>query len=420
MASLGERMRTDWPRTRISPVSGGSAPKMERSSSVRPLPTSPATPTISPGRTSNEIPRRWPLRPRSLTDSRGSSPGSGRERAKTWSMSRPTMARMISSVESLVGRYPAEDVLAVAQHGHRGRDLAYLLETVADEDEADALGHERADQIEGQVHLLGREGRGGLVEDDEACVEGDGLGDLDQLLLHHRQRAHLGARRDEPTDAHALEQLGDAPVDTTAIEEPEASVGTVLVDEDVLGHAQVRDERELLEDGGDTGHPSGVGVVEADRLTEEGDTPLVGVLSASDDLDERGLASAVLAEQGMDLARVDRQVNVVESLDTGVVLADVDGVEQRLPELDRLCGLDRDRPEDRFGRDRQGLRLGCRRGPGHDTVLTVSEASAARCGTMTKARPGAPVPALTLMGAKKKVTPAWSRGMAARLARHSR
>ena len=36
------------PPMRISPLSKGRSPKMARASSVRPAPTSPATPTISP------------------------------------------------------------------------------------------------------------------------------------------------------------------------------------------------------------------------------------------------------------------------------------------------------------------------------------------------------------------------------------
>ncbi len=41
--------------------------------------------------------------------------------------------------------------------------------------------------------------------------------------------------------------------------------------------------------------------------------PRVGVLGAGDDLDERGLAGTVLAQQGVDLAAVDDQVDTWSS-----------------------------------------------------------------------------------------------------------
>ncbi len=75
----------------------------------------------------------------------------------------------------------------------------------------------------------------------------------------------LAPRRDEPADADTLEELPHATIDAAAVEDPAEAVGAVLVDEDVLGHAQVRDEGELLEDGGDAGDPGRVGVVEARR-----------------------------------------------------------------------------------------------------------------------------------------------------------
>ena len=48
MASAGVRSRTGLPSTRIVPWSNGSAPKMARAISVRPAPTRPARPRISP------------------------------------------------------------------------------------------------------------------------------------------------------------------------------------------------------------------------------------------------------------------------------------------------------------------------------------------------------------------------------------
>ena len=61
-ASVGLRISTRLPLTRISPDSSLSAPKMVRTTSVRPAPTSPATPRISPRCRTNDTSRT--IRPR--------------------------------------------------------------------------------------------------------------------------------------------------------------------------------------------------------------------------------------------------------------------------------------------------------------------------------------------------------------------
>ena len=69
IASAGEWMRTGLPRSRISPRSAGVRPKSVSASSVRPEPTRPASPRISPRFTASEtsrIPAARLARPRSL------------------------------------------------------------------------------------------------------------------------------------------------------------------------------------------------------------------------------------------------------------------------------------------------------------------------------------------------------------------
>ena len=57
--------------------------------------------------------------------------------------------------------------LAVAQDRDAVADLLHLVEVVGDEEDADALGRELADDLEEAVHLARRECRRGLVEDEE-------------------------------------------------------------------------------------------------------------------------------------------------------------------------------------------------------------------------------------------------------------
>ena len=98
-ASAGVAKRTSLPSSRTDPASAGRAPKIALATSVRPLPTRPNMPTISPARTakltSSKLPRR-PSRSTSSTTRPGSPPRSG----KIADSGRPTMARMIRSWSS--------------------------------------------------------------------------------------------------------------------------------------------------------------------------------------------------------------------------------------------------------------------------------------------------------------------------------
>ena len=99
MASSGERGRTSRPATRTDPASRAASPNSTRASSVRPAPTSPARPTISP---------RLTVRLTSLTpasrDDRPSTSSTGTPMAtsrfgKTEATSRPTIS-LISAAAS--------------------------------------------------------------------------------------------------------------------------------------------------------------------------------------------------------------------------------------------------------------------------------------------------------------------------------
>ncbi len=105
-----------------------------------------------------------------------------------------------------------------------------------------------------------------------------------------------------------------APVDDA---EAIASAARGVAHEDVLGHGELRVEAQLLVHRGHAGGLGLVGAVEADLLAIDADGAAVRLVHARDDLDERGLAGPVLADEGMDLAGSDREVDVLERADTG-------------------------------------------------------------------------------------------------------
>ena len=78
----------------------------------------------------------------------------------------------------------------------------------------------------------------------------------------------------------------------------------------------------------------------AGRLAEQRGLA-VGLLGdAEEDLDERGLARAVLAEQAVDLALLDRERDALERLDAAVVLAELARLDDRHGRLrDEVLGM---------------------------------------------------------------------------------
>ncbi len=112
----------------------------------------------------------------------------------------------------------------------------------------------------------------------------------------------------------------------------------LLLAEEEVGHdVEVVAQGEVLEDGGDA---EGLGLGRAagpDGLAVEGDVAVVGRVDPRDHLDERGLAGAVVADQGDDLARPDVHVDVREGLDGTEALGDAGQGEDNLPGRRTVC-----------------------------------------------------------------------------------
>ena len=98
----------------------------------------------------------------------------------------------------------------------------------------------------------------------------------------------------------------------------EDRVGHRLVAEkDVLGHRQDRNQHEVLVDHADPAR-DGVGrLADRDWAPVEQDLALVGRRQPVEDVHQRRLAGAVLAEERMDLARPNLQVDPVVGDDPG-------------------------------------------------------------------------------------------------------
>ena len=112
--------------------------------------------------------------------------------------------------------------------------------------------------------------------------------------------------RVEPVGAR---QLGDA---IAGGRDVESDAGAWLAaEDDVLEHGEVVGEHEVLVDHADAGLDRVGRGGEAHLLAVDQHRALVGGLHAVEDLHQRRLAGAVLTADGVDLARLDPQVDIV-------------------------------------------------------------------------------------------------------------
>ena len=232
--------------------------------------------------------------------------------------------RMIAS--TLVSATSAgADVTAVAQHGVAIAETENLVQPMRDEDDRQAFGLQRPHDA-GEIGDLGfAQSRGRLVHDDEPRLHGERAGDLDELLLGDRKIAHLRHRIALEPDAlgDGLRLLRHAP---PAYEQLRAGFAA---DEHVLGDRHVGGEGELLVDRDDA---RALGVVrrrKGDRLPEQLDFARIGALRAGQNLEQRRLAGAVLAEKRMDLRRSHFEMDVLKRKHAGKALADAGHLEDR-------------------------------------------------------------------------------------------
>ena len=211
--------------------------------------------------------------------------------------SRPTIRRARSVVEVSAGGDVRGGHLAAAHDRDPVGDGHHLAELVADEHDAASVRDHRPERPEQVVDLLRGEDGGRLVHDQDPRAAIEQLEDLDPLLLADRQLPDLGAGVDPQAEPRG--QLADLGLRSLRAK-PEARLGQA--EQDVLGHGLRRDEREVLVDHAEPGRDRVARRAEGDRLAVEQDLAGIRPVQPGQDVHERALAGAVLAEQGVDLA----------------------------------------------------------------------------------------------------------------------
>ncbi len=102
-----------------------------------------------------------------------------------------------------LGGVDRADHVPVAQHRDLVGHMEDLVQLVRDKDDGNAAGGQVVDDRVEAIDLLLRQGRRGLVHDDDLGVKGERLADLHHLLHAHAQLAGQGLGVE--VDAQAVE-----------------------------------------------------------------------------------------------------------------------------------------------------------------------------------------------------------------------
>ena len=187
-----------------------------------------------------------------------------------------------------------------------GEDLADLVRDEHDRDAALGQAPQRREQA---VDLLRRQHRRRLVEDQDPDPPVQRLQDLHLLLDARRQAAHLDVERDGKAESPRDGLHVRAPA--IQAQAPGAALGA---EQDVLERGEGGDQLHVL-----VHHADAVGKrvgwsADLHRLTVDRDRPRVGSIEPAEDIHQRRLARAVLAEQTVDLAAAQPEVHAAQRL----------------------------------------------------------------------------------------------------------
>ncbi len=232
------------------------------------------------------------------------------------------------------------DDLAVAQHGDAVGQLQRLLQRVADEDDGDPVALQPAHQIEEVEFLLRRQRRGRLVEDHQPRLVMDGACDLHQLLLAGAERGTRRHRIDVEIERQQ-EALG------LNVEAAQPVEHLLVAQVNVLGHGHRRHQVGLLEHHGDALAQRVRRRGQLRRLAVEQHLAGTELIDAGQHLGQRRLAGAVLADDGVDLALLKSEVDVLDRRHAAEILGRALRARERLPSSTSSARRSRPRPSPR-------------------------------------------------------------------------
>ena len=218
------------------------------------------------------------------------------------------------------------DVLPVAKDRHAVAQPEHFGQAMRDVENRDAALSQIVEHAEEMIRF-GRGERGRrLVEHQHAAFERERAGHLHELAVRGRQMFHPGVRRQR--EVETSEQVAGPHAHLT-LEQHAPAPGELAPREDVPRHCQVGERQQLLID-----HPDAVRErVPRSRERELHILPanLAGIRrhDPREDLEQRGLARAVLSDEGVRLAGPNREADAPERAHGAKRLVDVDELEPR-------------------------------------------------------------------------------------------
>ena len=219
------------------------------------------------------------------------------------------------------------DHLAVLEDDDAIGEAHDVAHVVADQEDADALVAQALDEGADLRGFMGAQRRRRLVHDEDADVEMDGAGDGDRLALAARHLAHrpfdIGEIRVE-----AGERLGGLFGHPLLVEKAERGP-QFAAEKEVRRRIEVIGQRQRLVDRLDRVAAGVVGRMEMHRFAGDADFPRGRRIDAGKDLDEHRFAGAVMADEGHDLARKNRQVDAFQRMQTAKTLGDASQLHKR-------------------------------------------------------------------------------------------
>ena len=190
---------------------------------------------------------------------------------------------------------------------------------MADVDDAAALFLQHIDDTEQVLYLGLGQRRGGLVKNDDLGVIADRLGDLHHLPLGNGQGGHdrLGVNRHIQSVKNLAGTLGHR-----ALADHDATHLGIATQPQVVLHGASQGLVQLLMDHGHTVFQGFLGTFKVDLLAVQSDGAGIPIIDPEQALHQGGLSSAVLSHQSMDCACPDGEIDVIQGLDAGELLAD--------------------------------------------------------------------------------------------------
>ena len=193
-----------------------------------------------------------------------------------------------------------------------------------------ALVGEPAQRLEQRLDRLRRQHRRRLVHDEEVRVLQQAADDLDALALADRHRVHVpaGIERQPVPGRHVADARRQVGPGARGVER----------EGDVLGDRQRLEQREVLEHHADAELARLRRVGHRHRPAVPEDRAGVGLADAVDDLHQRRLAGAVLAQHRVDLAGLHAEVDAVVGDDRRIDLGDAGEPQPRHRGRRRVAG----------------------------------------------------------------------------------